>query len=64
MKLPVHVRAREGAVQAYCPDLPGCSAAARTEPEALRLLLARIEAHFAESARAALPGTRIVHIEV
>ena len=64
MKVPVHVRSREGAIQAFCPELPGCSATARTEAEALRLLRDRIASHFADGARSALPGTRIVHVEV
>lgn len=64
MKLPVHLRAREGVVQAFCPEIPGCSAAARTEQEALGLLRERIEAHFVASTKSSVPGTRIVHIEV
>ena len=47
MKLEVHIRTRptgrDGVVQAYCPDLPGCSASARNEKEALALLRARVE---------------------
>ena len=64
MKFPVHIRSKSGGVQAYCPELPGCSAAARTEEEALRLLRTRIHAHFAASTRGALPGARVIQLEV
>ena len=64
MKLPIHIRSKTGSVQAYCPNLPGCSAAARTEEEALRLLRERINAHFAAATRGPIPGTRIVQLEV
>jgi hypothetical protein len=64
MKLAVHVRSRHGAVQAFCPDLPGCSASAPTEKEALQLLKDRVDEYFTERAQAAVPGTRIVHLEV
>lgn len=64
MKLPVHVQTRADGVRAFCPDLPGCSASARTEDEALRRLRARIEACFASASHAPPPGTRVVHIEV
>ena len=64
MKIPVHVRIARSAVQAYCPELPGCSASGRTEQEALALLRLRIESHFAASARSTLPGARVVQIEV
>ncbi|MGH7285139.1 MAG: type II toxin-antitoxin system HicB family antitoxin [Polyangiaceae bacterium] len=65
MKLPVHVQTRQDGVRAFCPDLPGCSASARTEQEALRRLKTRIEECFTTSAQVtAAPGTRIVQIEV
>jgi predicted RNase H-like HicB family nuclease len=64
MKLPVHVQSRPDGVRAFCPDLPGCSASARTEEEALRRLRARVEACFSPRPTAPTPGTRIVHIEV
>lgn len=64
MKLPVHVQTRQDGVRAYCPDLPGCSASARTEQEALRRLKSRIEECFTSALVVPAPGTRIVHIEV
>jgi hypothetical protein len=64
MKLNVLVRAHAGTVQAFCPDLPGCSASAPTEAEALRLLRARVAEYFAVRVRPLPPGTRIVQLEV
>lgn len=65
MKLPVHVQTREDGVRAYCPDLPGCSASARTEQEALLRLKSRIaECFTASTLVSAAPGTRVIHIEV
>ena len=64
MKLPVHIQRRPDGVRAFCPDLPGCSASAPTEDEALRKVRAWIETSFAPTRRAAPTGTRIVHIEV
>jgi predicted RNase H-like HicB family nuclease len=66
MKLPVHVRFDEarGVAQAYCPDLPGCSASAPDEAAALALLRRRIDAYFADSRKHAPAGTHIVHLEV
>ena len=64
MKLKVHVRSREDSVQVFCPDLPGCSAAASSEKEALRLLRERVSEYFAESATPVVPGTRVKELEV
>jgi predicted RNase H-like HicB family nuclease len=66
MRVPVHVQQREsqGSVQVFCPDLPGCSAAAPTMEEALELLRRRIGEYFTASTRRAPAGTRIVTIEV
>lgn len=63
MKLRIHIRSGALGVQAYCPDLPGCSASARTENEALAQLRLRITAYFAPEPRLQ-PGTRVIHIEV
>jgi hypothetical protein len=67
MKLKVHIRAKQqgkdGIVQAYCPDLPGCSASARNEPEALALLRTRVEQYFA-TPTPVVPGTRVITFEV
>lgn len=63
MKIAVHLRSQKGAVQAYCPDLPGCSASAPTEQQALRLLRSRVDEYFATVARP-VPGARVIHIEV
>ncbi|HEY4243292.1 MAG TPA: hypothetical protein VGM88_25945 [Kofleriaceae bacterium] len=63
MKLRVHVRTVRGAVQAFCPDLPGCSASAPTEADALQLLRGRLDEYF--TARVAVaPGTRVIQLEV
>jgi predicted RNase H-like HicB family nuclease len=51
-------------VRAYCPDLPGCSAVADSEPDALELLRRRIAEYFAASVRRAAPGTRTTTVEV
>jgi hypothetical protein len=66
MQLPVHVKHSEprGTVQAFCPDLPGCSASATTLDDALELLRRRVREYFASSTRRAPVGTRIVTIEV
>jgi predicted RNase H-like HicB family nuclease len=66
MKLPVHIRqsSTHGAVQAFCPDLPGCSASAPSVEQALELLKRRVDDYFAASARRAPAGTRIVTLEV
>lgn len=65
MKIVVHVRqSRDAAsIQAYCPDLPGCSASAPTEAEALAVLRRRISEHFTRGARPA-PGARTLTLEV
>ena len=63
MKLQVHIRKGIEGVQAYCPALPGCSATAPHEAEALRRLRERIARCFTSSTTP-LPGTRVVHIEV
>lgn len=63
MKLQVHVRERRNSVQAFCPDLPGCSASATTEAEALSLLRARVDEYFA-ARPTVLPGTRVIQLEV
>jgi predicted RNase H-like HicB family nuclease len=64
MKLNVHIRSKPGAIQAFCPDLPGCSASAPTEKEAVALLRARVDEYFAARVRVLLPGTRVIQLEV
>ncbi len=66
MKVPVVLEpsVRTGRVRAYCPDLPGCSAVAGSEPDALALLRRRIEDYFARSPLRAAPGTRTTTVEV
>ena len=64
MTLNVFIRTAHGAVQAFCPDLPGCSAQAPTEQEALRILRRRLDEMLAARARAVPPGTRVVQMEV
>jgi hypothetical protein len=64
MKLRVLVRKGVDGVQAFCPELPGCSATAPREVEALERLRERIARCLAPSASPPLPGTRVVHIEI
>jgi predicted RNase H-like HicB family nuclease len=63
MKLQVHIRKGIEGVQAFCPELPGCSATGSHEAEALRRLRERISRCLAPSTNP-LPGTRVVQIEV
>ncbi len=56
--------ARTGRVRAYCPDLPGCSAVADSEPDVLAVLRRRIAEYFAASTRRTTPGTRTTVVEV
>ncbi len=63
MKLQVHIRKGIEGVQAYCPELPGCSATGPHEAEAVRRLRERIARCLAPSTTP-LPGTRVVQIEV
>ena len=64
MKLNVHILSRQDTVQVYCPDLPGCSASAQTEKDAITLLQKRIDEYFAARVRVMLPGTRVIQLEV
>jgi predicted RNase H-like HicB family nuclease len=65
MKLRVHIRkSATDRIQAYCPDLPGCSASAETEEEALALLRRRLTETFGERTRRPPPGTRVVVLEI
>ncbi len=66
MRIPVVLEpsSRSPRVRAYCPDLPGCSAVADSEPEALALVRTRIVEYFARADRRALPGTRVTAIEI
>ncbi len=64
MKLQVHIRKGIEGVQAFCPELPGCSASVPGEAEALHRLRERIARCFAPSGSPPLPGTRVVQIEV
>jgi hypothetical protein len=64
MKLTVHVRTQRGVVQAFCPDLPGCSATAPSERAAIDLLRARVDEYFTARPASLPAGTRVVHLEV
>lgn len=67
MELPVHIqRSRRGdGFVAFCPDLPGCSAVAATENEAVSVLRSRIGEYFARGTRQPLPpDTRRTVIEM
>lgn len=65
VKITVCIRAgrAEGTVQAYCPELPGCSSAARTEEEALSILRKRLQSCLGRPAPAA-PATRQLTLEL
>jgi predicted RNase H-like HicB family nuclease len=60
MKISVLLRRgrHTGSVQAYCPDLPGCSAHGASEEDALELLRRRIADYFAAGWRPVPPGER------
>jgi predicted RNase H-like HicB family nuclease len=64
MQVPVHIKNGRDTVQAYCPDLPGCSASAPTVEEALELLRSRVQEYFTAGSRRTPAGTRIITIEV
>lgn len=67
MRVKVHIRrtGESGSVQAYCPDLPGCSGTAPTEDAALRIVRKRILEYFASDRTEPLPPkTRRVELEV
>jgi predicted RNase H-like HicB family nuclease len=65
MRVTVYLRRRPdaGLVQAYCPDLPGCSSCGKTEDEALATLRVRLAAQLA-SEKAPPPGVRVVALEI
>jgi predicted RNase H-like HicB family nuclease len=65
MKVSVLLRRgrNTGSVQAYCPDLPGCSAHGPTEGDALELLRHRITDYFAHG-RPVPPGERRTVLEL
>jgi len=64
VKLTVYIRSQAGTVQAFCPDLPGCSAAATSEQIALDRLRTRIDEYFTARGTALPPGTRAIPLEV
>lgn len=66
MKIPVLLRRSQhtGSVQAYCPDLPGCSAHGHTEADALELLRRRVADYFATNRRPVPPGERRTVLEL
>ena len=65
MRVTVYVRRRPdaGLIQAYCPDVPGCSSCGKTEDEALATLRLRLAATLGGE-RAAPPGVRVVALEI
>ncbi len=63
VKVQVHIKSKREVVQAFCPDLPGCSATAPSEIEALKRLRARIDEYFANET-SAVSGTRVIQLEV
>lgn len=66
MKISVLLRRGRvaGQVQAYCPDLPGCSATAASEAEALALLERRVADYFCGDRRPTPPGTRRAFLQL
>ncbi|HTJ41015.1 MAG TPA: type II toxin-antitoxin system HicB family antitoxin [Kofleriaceae bacterium] len=65
MRVTVYLRRRPeaGLVQAYCPDVPGCSSCGKTEDEALATLRRRIASQLG-SDKAPPPGVRVVALEI
>jgi hypothetical protein len=65
MRVTVFVRRRPdaGLVQAYCPDVPGCSSCGKTEDEALALLRRRLAAQLATD-KTPPAGVRVVALEI
>ena len=66
VQIPVYIRhsPETGTVQAYCPDLPGCSSCGRDEAEAITVLRNRLADQLAESAREAPPSVRVTVIDL
>jgi len=65
VRVVVHIRrGRSGQFLAFCPDLPGCSATASTEAEALHVLRRRISQGFERPAKPAPPHTQCIVIDV
>lgn len=67
MKLAIYIRPgrTDERVQAFCPDLLGCSAVGSTVEEALARVKERVEAFFGEMRQRPLPAdTRRVDIEI
>ena len=66
MRIPVYIKKSktDRYVQAYCPDLVGCSAVGSTQEKALDLLQQRIKEYF-ETCDAPLPPfTRRMELEI
>jgi predicted RNase H-like HicB family nuclease len=65
MRVTVYVRRRPdaGLVQAYCPDVPGCSSCGKTEDEALAILRRRLTAQLGGE-KLPPPGVRVVALEI
>jgi hypothetical protein len=65
MRVTVYVRRHPaaGLVQAYCPEVPGCSSCGKTEDEALAILRRRLAAQLASN-EAPPPGVRVVALEI
>jgi hypothetical protein len=66
VKLAIHLRpGREpDTVQAFCPEVPGCSAHGRSDREALERLRARLAEQLSRPRGALPPGTRVIEIDV
>jgi hypothetical protein len=66
MRITVYMRRspETGTVQAYCPDLPGCSGCGGSDEEALAVLRRRLSAQLARSVRNAPPEVRVTAIEL
>jgi hypothetical protein len=66
MQIAVYFRpsADTGTIQAYCPDLPGCSSIAPTERQALETLRKRVAAQLSSSLRRAPVGVRVSVIDI
>ncbi len=61
MTLHIFIRTAQGAVQAFSPEFPGCSASAPSEKEAVLILRRRVE-RLAPRGRAVPAGTCVVKL--
>src|SRR5678816_4502010 len=64
VRLTVFIRQGRAGVQAYCPDVPGCSAVGPTEQAALTVLRRRVLEQLGSTAVPTPPKTRRASLEI